>query len=279
MGFQLKDDEYYIIRQNVEGYKSNQYQIENCDEESIIKLTRILAGTISVYIYNSKTNTRIDKTSELGRKHRHLDLYRIISCYHIFFRWKENPWNYFQVDLFNALIYVDIFIYIINDEKKAYLRTKYGKEYKYLTICDWKLALSRRIEQKQNTESNIIKGEAYEEFIGKKYEEKYKNVIYNGIEKKKKDNGIDLIIEDDNRIIFVQCKNWISTEWNKLTQKDLRAFIGDCFIHITKNNITKKTSFHFIVSDENLLTDSAKIFIKNNSLLKYKIVPFSEKNN
>lgn len=277
MGFQLKEDEYYIIRQNIEGYIPNKYEIEYCDEETIIKLTRMLAGTVSVYIYNKKTNERIDKTNELGRKNRPLDEFRKITACSVFFKWNFDFNSWISIPIYNAIIYNDVLDYMRNN--KAYLRLKYEDNiYRYLTIdkTEWTNIYSRKLIKKENTESNVIKGEAYEQFIGKKYEEKFKNVIYHGIEKKKKDNGIDLIVEDENKIIFVQCKNWINTEWNKLNQKDLRAFIGDCFLHITKNNITKKTSFHFIVSDENLLTDSAKIFIGRNNILKYKVIPFNK---
>ncbi len=67
-----------------------------------------------------------------------------------------------------------------------------------------------------------------------------KNVIYYGLENGKKDNGIDLIIEDEKNITFVQCKNWVSNDHYKINQKDLRAFIGNCYMF--NNNIDNTIS-------------------------------------
>lgn len=78
MGFQLKNnwDEYYVIKQIVEGYKTRSFTIHRTNEESIIKFTRLMAGTVAVYLYNDKTNQRIDLTENLGRKQRPLDEFR-----------------------------------------------------------------------------------------------------------------------------------------------------------------------------------------------------------
>lgn len=274
MGFQLKENEYYLVTQIVEGYKENKYKFYECNEETIVKITRILVGKITVYIYNEEDNSRIDKTKELGRAFGEKNEFRKINCCHLFFKYGED----FKIEMFYALVYMDILNIILSEKERMYINKRLiiEKEYKYiyLSLKECMYVASRKIEENKNNEIKIKKGEAFEKYIGKKYENANKKVIYNGINKKKKDNGIDLIVEDENKIYLVQCKNWINMEWNKINQKDLRAFIGDCFIYITKFNVKKKVNFHFIVSDENLLTESAKIFLEENKVLKFKIIPF-----
>jgi hypothetical protein len=65
-------------------------------------------------------------------------------------------------------------------------------------------------------------------------------------------------------------------EW-AINQKDLRAFIGDCYLYLVKNNIKgRKISFHYIASHYDILTKSAEIFLKKNPMIKFKVVPFEK---
>jgi len=66
---------------------------------------------------------------------------------------------------------------------------------------------------KQDTRHKSInqkKGDAYEKYIGKKFEEKDNIVIYNGFIKGYEDKGIDIIVlSKEHKVInLVQCKNW-----------------------------------------------------------------------
>ena len=164
------------------------------------------------------------------------------------------------------------------DKKFSFSRrfgTKGSYEYIYYKLKNISSEISYIFkEDSKNNIQKINKGYEYEKFIGKKYELLNKNVIYYGLENGKKDNGIDLIIEENNAITFVQCKNWVSNEHYKINQKDLRAFIGDCFMYMLNNNINKTHHSHFIVSDEKLLTKSAELYLKENKKLKFKVVPF-----
>jgi restriction system protein len=168
------------------------------------------------------------------------------------------------------------------DKKFSFSRrfgTKGNYEYIFYKLknIDYKFSnQSKEYISLQNMKHDSItnKGNEYEKFIGKKYELLNKNVVYYGLENGKKDNGIDLIIEDEKNITFVQCKNWVSNDHYKINQKDLRAFIGDCYMFIFNNNIDKSYHFHFIVSDEKLLTISAELYLKENKKLKYKVIPF-----
>lgn len=124
-------------------------------------------------------------------------------------------------------------------------------------------------------ENKINFGSTYEKFIGKKYEALGYQVIYNGINKKFKDGGIDLICRKDDELVFCQCKNWNESNRIKLSSLDLRAFLGDSYLYILDNKIYDITlKYHFIVSQDNLLDSSAKYFLKDNGFFKYKYVPF-----
>lgn len=117
-------------------------------------------------------------------------------------------------------------------------------------------------------------GNAYEFFISKKYEEQNYQVELNGIKKSFEDGGIDIIAIKEDSIVLVQCKNWAMSNNYKITQKDLRAFVGDCFLYLKDKPLDKKVSYHFIVSHENILTGSAKIFLDKNKFIKFKCVSF-----
>lgn len=63
----------------------------------------------------------------------------------------------------------------------------------------------------------------------------------------------------------------------KINQKDLRAFVGDCFLYLKDKNLVKrKVSYHYIVSHKDILTKSAEIFLEQNKFIKFKCVPFEE---
>ena len=79
------------------------------------------------------------------------------------------------------------------------------------------------------------KGNEYEKYIGKKFEEKGELVIYNGFIKGYEDKGIDLIsiCHKTYNINLIQCKNWtnkpiyledIQEIYNKLSQYDFDFF-------------------------------------------------------
>jgi hypothetical protein len=133
-------------------------------------------------------------------------------------------------------------------------------------------------DKKSQKESFKIKaGTEYEKYIGKHYEKEGYKVIYNGLIHEKKDNGIDLICQKDSKLLLVQCKNWITLENFKLTSKDIRAFLGDCYAYIIQNNISNlSVGFHFIVADQSIFDYSAKKYLEYNSIVKYKVVEFSK---
>lgn len=279
MGFQLKENEYYLIKQIIEDKKATQFKLHNTNEESVIKFTRILAGTVVVYIYNEDTNKRIDVTNKLGRSYYQLEEHKPLVLCDLYFKSKEMK----NLILYNAWMYEDIARYILGNNR--FFETMYYVEryktsnrfvYVYSNIKNVSFKIDNTEKKKEKNKKVKIYGDEFEKFIGQKYESLGQNVIYHGLNKGKKDNGIDLIIDSEKTITFVQCKNWKSMGHYKLNQKDLRAFIGDCYMYMFNNNIDKKHNFHFIVSDTELLTKSAEIYVKENKKLKYKVIPFEE---
>lgn len=78
-------------------------------------------------------------------------------------------------------------------------------------------------------------------------------------------------------MILVQCKNWFTNDYYKIRQIDIKAFIGSCyiFLHNNRQYSDKKVSFHFIVSDWQMMDFSAIQFIQKNSIIKAKEASFS----
>ena len=132
----------------------------------------------------------------------------------------------------------------------------------------------------EDQKSKNTYGNEYEKYIAIKYEKNNFKVTLNGIKKTYNDGGIDLIAENKNTIILVQCKNWSLTSKYKINQKDIRAFVGDCYMYMIDNNISNKSiGFHFIASHNNILTKSAEIFLKKNTFIKFKYIPFEKDTN
>ena len=66
----------------------------------------------------------------------------------------------------------------------------------------------RRKAQKEFHLKNEENGKKFEKLTGKRFEELGYKVIYNGLEKGKLDQGIDLICYKENEILLIQCKNF-----------------------------------------------------------------------
>ncbi len=120
---------------------------------------------------------------------------------------------------------------------------------------------------------NENKGKDFELYVGKEYETLGYAVNYNGIERKRKDEGIDLIAKNHQEILLIQCKNWK----NKLiTHKDLKEFIGNCMVYKEKylKNENKNIKNIYVTSND-ILDKSAKYFInENKNIIKYEIINY-----
>jgi len=117
-------------------------------------------------------------------------------------------------------------------------------------------------------------GKEYEKQIGKHYESLGYKVIYHGIEKKKKDNGIDLIVTAENETIFIQCKN---NQKSAINQIKLKEFIGNCTEFIEKNPNKYKNIKRVFVVAKNNTNYGTKKYIENNKSIEYKVIPYLNK--
>jgi restriction system protein len=279
MAFKLINNYYYyLIRQIVDDKKITQFKLYNVSEETISMIVDVIPGTVTVYIYNDEDNSRIDITNKIGKiEHININDNKFTVTLHFFSSQIDGQER--NIYLNKILMNQNCIDKIKSLDKNFSFSRRFGAKGSYEYVYYKLKNISSEItyifkEDSKNNIQKINKGYEYEKFIGKKYELLNKNVIYYGLENGKKDNGIDLIIEENNTITFVQCKNWVSNEHYKINQKDLRAFIGDCYMYMLNNNINKTHHFHFIVSDEKLLIKSAELYLKENKKLKYKVIPF-----
>lgn len=271
---------YYLVEQNVNDLIKNKHNCYNSISR-VKLLCTILCGNLSVYKINKQTNQYENLTDIYGKKENIDENEQLIKTHMICFQTEKSLKIYF----FNIVRRSNqeeqkkdpsSFEEKDEDEQIHKFVASYSKNISFFTLK------SIRENKRKQHQFNDIKGSSYEQFIGKKYEDLGYSVIYHGIEQKLNDQGIDLIAQKENNIIFVQCKNWIGGKFNKLSRKDLQSFAGDCFLFMHKPNNyhisfdRKQVSLHFIVNKDELLDNSAKSFLKNNPFIKFKVIEFSE---
>jgi len=247
---------------------------EPTNDETMLKLRDALAGKLIVYRIDKKTNKKIDLTDKYGRLKdscipEKVSYYKFMSFY------------YKRKGIYTTHGFSNFFCnYNIIDAEKYLIDMYMGgtifqrpKGYKFAHYIN----LKEYLEQKQKKEQfNDLKGSEYEKFVGVKFEQGGFKVVYNGIEQGVKDNSIDLIAQKNQTIYLVQCKNWKFENYKRMNHKDLKAFVGDCFIYKLRNY--SKTDFNikfvFVTSDE-ILSKSAQIFInQNRDILEHRVLRF-----
>lgn len=204
MEFESIKYENYLIKQITNQRNIFSFKIYSTNEKTIKSLVDILIGRIEVYIYNDLNNSRIDKTKELGREEILIDKNRKYHKYDISFKSIQKMY----MNIKNVYLYEGI----IKDKniviEQHYPTANPPQLIKYEVFkAEYKAIISTDDYKKREKEIKINKGNEYELFIGKRYEELGKKVIYNGIQKGVLDNGIDLIVEDEKSITLIQCKN------------------------------------------------------------------------
>ncbi|MFZ2889073.1 restriction endonuclease [Sulfuricurvum sp.] len=261
----LEDYVSIFIEQRINSRLHSKIELGKSDSKIIKTLVNVLAGNIIVYKIDKKTNRKEDLTPEYGRNDFLRDpkkqLYRgsfTAVC--------EGGRKYPFYKVYLEELTPDDFINALLNEKIAGFIIKTC----YLTLFEM-------VEEDANQDLfNTIKGNEYEKFISQKYLDLGYTVQLNGIELGINDGGIDLIAEKDNFVVFIQCKNWFTNDYYKIRQIDLKAFIGSCYIYLYNNRqySDKKISFHFIVSDWQMMDSSATKFILENTMIKAKEVAF-----
>jgi restriction system protein len=133
---------------------------------------------------------------------------------------------------------------------------------------------TKKSNYKKMIKENIKKGKEYEKYIGNLFEQKGYIVKFNGIEQGKKDSSIDLIAIKGNQIIFTQCKNWKENSKYKINHEKIKAFIGDSYSFIEKNQQYKNYNIKRLFCLANDVFDkSAKNYLEQNkSIIEYRII-------
>ncbi len=137
-----------------------------------------------------------------------------------------------------------------------------------------KINKNKKSDLKERYKKNLKKGNEYEDKVGLYYEKMNYNVQYRGIHLKRADKGIDLIAENENQILLIQCKNWSKT--NSITHKIVKEIYGNCAMYIKKKKI-KKGNIMFILAIPNkeILSKGAEyVFIENYKDFRYKIIKY-----
>lgn len=261
---------YYIIKQSIPYLKTRIIKIGiPCNLTHLKKFISFMFGKIEVYIYDDLDNSRIDVSKEFGVLDFNIYDYQFEKTFIYKFNFTHKTYQnkYFDVYSIKELRFNDFENFFMFDlvYKLKSLESEFHIGGLFYCSID-------------GHKKNKNAGSTYEDFISKKYVDLGYDVFLNGINKSFNDGGIDIIANKDNNVVLIQCKNWILSNSYKINQKDLRAFVGDCFLYVKKYKyFDKKISYHFIVSHEDILTGSAQIFLKENPFIKFKCVPF-EKN-
>lgn len=262
----IKNFSSIFIEQRISDKLYSKIDLGETDTKTIKKLVNVLAGNIIVYSIDKTTNKKEDLTSEYGRRNFIRDskkqLYR----------------GSFTAVCDGGKKYPFYKIYLEGLTPDDFIFTLLYRKICGYTVKDTYLTLFEIVEENEvQASSNLLKGNEYEKFIAQKYNDAGYVVQLNGIEQGVEDGGIDLIAEKDNYAILVQCKNWFTNDYYKIRQIDIKAFIGSCyiFLHNNRQYSDKKVSFHFIVSDWQMMDFSAIKFIQNNSMIKAKEVIFA----
>lgn len=150
-----------------------------------------------------------------------------------------------------------------NTESLEEVKDNYDYVRKYLSVEEYKklsesernqLALDRYIESRKKSKWQI--GRDYELYIGYLYENKGYNISYTGIEKKLEDLGRDIIAENDEEILIIQCKYW--SKEKLIREKHICQLYGTAIQYKKQTNTNKKIKPVFVTQTQ--LSDTAREF-------------------
>lgn len=118
------------------------------------------------------------------------------------------------------------------------------------------------------------KGKEYEEFVAGYYKLDGYEVNLHGINKGKKDKGIDIICYKDDELILIQCKNWKEDSKYKINHEKLKAFVGCCTEYVNENKLFDKNIKLKFITSNYILDESGKKFLQESKTLQYEILKY-----
>lgn len=264
------EKQYYIVKQTFP-YLDTKINKIYCPTNitHLKKLISFMTGKIEVYLYNEENGEREDLTSTLGNEYFNVYEHKIESLRFVKMLYYNSHFQNKYISFYSlSQIKLDL---LPNFFMMGYVFSHRSSE-------EGKSADGISCDLAEHSKKQTY-GNSYENFIANKYKEIGYEVENRGVKESFNDGGLDIIAIKDNNIVLVQCKNWTMSNSYKINQKDIRAFVGDCFLYLKDINLEqKKVSYHFIVSHNNILTESAKIFLKQNTFIKFKCVAFENKN-
>lgn len=257
---------YYLIRQVISSNLKKSFKIFTpLNLTHLETLLEHLPGNLFVYLVNPEDNSTQNLTNDLGRTDFDYSTFRAentqIFKTRIRFATGKSSWagddaTFYSVEAPSTFI-----------PKSFFCNNRVT-----FPFFNWMEQLD--LSEFENAPEKVHAGAEYEKFIGKKYEAAGFRVDYRGLTLGKQDGGIDLIAENDEKIVLVQCKNWIETDNYQIESRDLRAFIGDCYLYLIQNLVKKQVAFHYIISDYQMISASAKQFLKTQTVLQLKETRF-----
>lgn len=139
-----------------------------------------------------------------------------------------------------------------NEQKLEKMKQEYNQHY------EQKVKLYENLKK---VDKYVEKGKNYELQIMKFYQDKSYRVFPNGMNKGKKDAGIDLIAWKDDEVVLIQCKN----HKKEIQQDQIRKFIGDCYLYENKNkDITKNKKIKRDFVSNSSADYGSKMFLNEN---------------
>lgn len=159
---------------------------------------------------------------------------------------------------------------VVPNEKVLFARLKgrvyNGVSFEKIHILGWRDKLLKNY---------LRKGRDFEEYTVQHYIKQKYNITKNFL-KGKNDEGIDIIAFKGEELLLIQCKNW---EIPLITQKELKEFLGSCYIFLYKYAQYRKMKVRRIFVSSSLdISESADRLINSISpFLELQILPFKPK--
>lgn len=130
----------------------------------------------------------------------------------------------------------------------------------------------------RNKEQYALK---YERFVCELYKQKGYNVEHiGGYNNKTSYEKIDIIAKKDDKIVLIECKYWVSEDW-QIDYKLINELYGKYNFYLNENNLNRKNTSFLIVSPKNKNTLKGKapeLLKKNKNVCKYERVNFLSNN-
>ncbi|MGB5919262.1 hypothetical protein, partial [Arcobacter sp.] len=148
------------------------------------------------------------------------------------------------------LIPIVIFIFIF----KKFMDNK-GKKYK--------ININEEYEKK---------GQSLEFRTIEKYEKLAYKVIYDETKDDKKEQGIDIVCNNNNQTFLIKCNN--NSKSKSITSEDIKVFYKNAIEYVKTNKLEEKNvKFRYVIHYEDALDKSARNILKDDSYnCKYVII-------